>query len=135
MNVFADLQDIHNTNWWYENLDSSVPVPNNEWFTYYTRFSTRLIDFEYKRFFAFTFGENEYHLEGDDQVIDYPRGISEGALLNEAMPTIKFFSYRDDANILMKDITVALIPHDAIPEPAALGFILLIALALQRKVR
>jgi len=135
MNVFADLQDIHNTNWWYENLDSSVPVPNNEWFTYYTRFSTKLIDFEYKRFFAFTFGENEYHLEGDDQVIDYPRGISEGALLNEAMPTIKFFSYRDDANILMKDITVALIPHEAIPEPAALGFILLIALALQRKLR
>ena len=135
MNVFADLQDIHNTNWWYENLESSVPVPNNEWFAYYTRFSTKLIEYEYKRFFAFTFGENEYHLEGDDQVIDYPRGISEGALLNEAMPTIKFFSYRDDANILMKDITVALIPHDAIPEPAALGFILLIALALQRKTR
>ena len=135
MNVFADLQDIHNTNWWYENLESSAPVPNNEWFTYYTRFNCKLVDFMYKRFYAFTMGENEYHLEGEDQMVDYPRGISEEVLLNEAMPTVKFFSYRDDANILMKDITVSLVPHNAIPEPAAFAFILLIALALQRKAR
>ena len=116
-------------------MESSAPVPNNEWFTYYTRFSTKLVDYQYKRFYAFTFGDNEYHLEGSDQIIDYPNGISEKALSNEAMPTIKFWSYRDNANILMKDITVALIPHNAIPEPAAIGLFALLALAFTRKQR
>ena len=51
------------------------------------------------------------------------------------MPTIKFWSYRDNANILMKDITVALVPHDAIPEPAAIGLFALLALAFARKRR
>ena len=135
LNVFPDLPDIHNTNWWQENVESSAPVPNNEWFTYYTRFNTKLVDYEYKRFYAFTFGGNEYHLEGDDQILDYPNGISEKAFSNEAMPTIKFWSYRDNANILMKDITVALVPHDAIPEPAAIGLFALLALAFARKRR
>ena len=135
LNVFPDLPDIHNTNWWLENVESSTPVPNNEWFTYYTRFSTKLIDYEYKRFYAFTFGDNEYHLEGEDQVIDYPNGIAEKVLANEEMPTIKFWSYRDNANILLKDITVALVPHNAIPEPAILGLLALLALAFVRKQR
>ena len=135
LNVFPELPDIHNTNWWSENVESSAPVPNNEWFTYYTRFSTKLVDYEYKRFYSFTFGDNEYHLEGEDQIIDYPNGISEKALTNEAMPTIKFWSYRDNANILMKDITVALVPHNAIPEPAVFGLLALMALAFMRKQR
>ena len=135
LNVFPELPDISNTNWWIENVESSAPVPNNQWFTYYTRFSTKLIDYEYKRFFAFTFGDNEYKMEGSDQVLDYPNGISEKALSNEAMPTIKFWSYRDNANILIKDINVALVPHNAIPEPALLGLIALLALAFARKQR
>lgn len=135
LNVFPELPDISNTNWWIENMESSAPVPNNQWFTYYTRFSTKLIDYEYKRFFAFTFGDNEYHLEGSDQVLDYPNGISEKALSNEAMPTIKFWSYRDNANILLKDINVALVPHNAIPEPAVIGLLALLALAFARKQR
>ncbi|MBR5625057.1 hypothetical protein IKW72_08690 [bacterium] len=133
LNVFPELSDIQNTNWWQENAESSAPVPNNEWFAYYTRFSTKLVDYQYKRFYAFTFGGNEYHLEGSDQIIDYPNGISEKALANEAMPTIKFWSYRDNANILMKDITVALVPHDAIPEPALFGLLALIGLLLKRR--
>lgn len=135
MNVFPDLPDIQNTNWWKENIESSVPVPNNEWFTYYTRFNCQLVDFMYKRFYAFTFGENEYHLEGSDQIVDYPRGIDESVLNNEAMPTIKFWSYRDNANIFVKDINVALVPHDAIPEPAVIGLLALLALAFARKRR
>ena len=135
LNVFPELPDIQNTNWWKENVESSAPVPNNEWFTYYTRFSTKLIDYEYKRFFAFTFGDNEYKMEGSDQILDYPNGISEKALMNEAMPTIKFWSYRDNANILLKDINVALVPHNAIPEPAVIGLLALLALAFVRKQR
>ena len=135
LNVFPELPDIQNTNWWIENVESSTPVPNNEWFTYYTRFNCKLIDYEYKRFYAFTFGDNEYKMEGSDQKLDYPNGISEKALSNEAMPTIKFWSYRDNANILLKDITVALVPHNAIPEPAVLGLLALLALAFMRKQR
>ena len=135
MNVFPDLPDIQNTNWWKENIESSVPVPNNQWFTYYTRFNCQLVDFMYKRFYAFTFGENEYHLEGSDQILDYPNGISESVLNNEAMPTIKFWSYRDNANIFVKDINVALVPHNAIPEPAVIGLLALLALAFARKQR
>ena len=135
LNVFPELPDIQNTNWWLENVESSAPVPNNEWFTYYTRFNCKLIDYQYKRFYAFTFGDNEYHMEGSDQILDYPNGISEKALTNEEMPTIKFWSYRDNANILLKDITVALIPHNAIPEPALLGLLALLALAFVRKQR
>ena len=135
LNVFPELPDIQNTNWWIENVESSTPVPNNEWFTYYTRFNCKLIDYEYKRFYAFTFGDNEYKMEGSNQKLDYPNGISEKALSNEAMPTIKFWSYRDNANILLKDITVALVPHNAIPEPAVLGLLALLALAFMRKQR
>ena len=51
------------------------------------------------------------------------------------MPTIKFWSYRDNANILLKNITVALVPHNAIPEPAVLGLLALLALAFTRKQR
>ena len=133
LNVFPELPDIRNTNWWSENVESAAPVPSNEWFAYYTRFSTKLIDYQYKRFFAFTFGDNEYHLEGDDQIIDYPNGIGEKTLQNEEMPTIKFWSYRDNANILLKDITVALVPHDAIPEPAILGLLALVGLLFKRR--
>ncbi|MBR5625056.1 BACON domain-containing protein [bacterium] len=135
LNVFPELPDIQNTNWWIENVESSAPVPNNEWFTYYTRFNCKLVDYQYKRFYAFTFGDNEYHMEGSDQILDYPNGISEKALANEEMPTIKFWSYRDNANILLKDITVALVPHNAIPEPAVLGLLALLALAFARKQR
>ena len=135
LNVFPELPDIQNTNWWIENVESSTPVPNNEWFTYYTRFNCKLVDYDHKRFYAFTFGENEYHLEGDDQILSYPNGIGEKVLTNEEMPTIKFWSYRDNANILLKDITVALIPHNAVPEPALLGLFALLALAFARKQR
>ncbi|MBO7436032.1 hypothetical protein J6U76_08620 [bacterium] len=135
LNVFPELPDIQNTNWWIENVESSTPVPNNSWFTYYTRFNCKLINYEYKRFYAFTFGENEYKMEGSNGILDYPNGISEKALTNEEMPTIKFWSYRDNANIFIKDINVALVPHNAIPEPAVIGLLALLALVFARKQR
>ena len=135
MTVQTELLDITNTNWWNDNRETAEPVPNNTWFNFYERLNTKLIDFDHKTLYAYNFGENEYQMEGDNQTITYPNGISEQVLANEALPTIKFWSYRDNANVLVKDVSVALVPKGAIPEPAFLIWLALSALAFARKQR
>ena len=132
--VQIGLSDITNTEWWEEHKESAEPVDSDSWFRFYMRFSTKLIDFDHKNLFAVTFGSNEYQMEGNDSDLTYPGGISEDQLDREDLTKLKLWSYCDEADILIDNVNILLVPK-GLPEPAFFGILALIALAFARKQR
>ena len=132
--VQIGLSDITNTEWWDEHKETAEPVESESWFRFYMRFSTQLIDFDHKNLFAVTFGSNEYQMEGNDSDLTYPGGISEEQLDREDLTKLKLWSYCDDADILIDNVNILLVPK-GLPEPALFGILALLALAFVRKQR
>ena len=131
--VYINLRDITNQNWWDEQKDEAIPVESEEWFSFYMRFSTELIDYDYKQLFAVNFGLNSYLMEGEDSTLTYPSGISEEQLNREDLTKLKLWSYCDNADICLDNVNILLVPK-GVPEPALLfaGALLLVFLYRRR---
>jgi hypothetical protein len=130
--VALRLNDIENTSWWEEHAASSVPVENGAWFAFSERFNCELIDYEYKTLISVVFGENEYEMEDADSRINYPDGIDDEVLNNEYLKAFKLWCGVDNAGVCLDNFQIRLVPK-GVPEPALLGFALLLALAFARK--
>lgn len=130
--VSINLDDIENTAWWDEHAASAVPVESGAWFAFSERFNCQLIDYEYKTLISVVFGENEYEMEDADSRINYPNGIDDEVLNNEALKAFKLWCGVDNAGICLDNFQIRLVPK-GIPEPAFLSLALLLALACARK--
>ena len=129
--VYTHLEDLYDQDWWAREVETAETVPHGEWFNFYMRFNCKFVDYDHKTLLAYNFGGNEYHFEGEEGYLTYPNGIMESALAKEDLTKLKLYSYKRSADILVDDLKVLLVPK-SIPEPAFLGFLLILALLAKR---
>ena len=131
--VYTHLEDLDDQEWWAKEVETAKKVENSKWFNFYMRFNCKFVDYDHKTLLAYNFGENEYRFEGEEGYLTYPNGIASGALERENLTKLKLYSYKKSADILVDDLKVLLLPK-AVPEPAFLGLLLLVA-AFARRAR
>lgn len=129
--VYTHLEDLYDQDWWAREVETAETVPHGKWFNFYMRFNCKLVDYDHKTLLAYNFGNNEYHFEGEGGYLTYPNGIMESAFAKEDLTKLKLYSYKRSADILADDLKVLLIPK-SVPEPAFLGFLILLALLIKR---
>lgn len=132
--VYTHLEDLDDQEWWGREVETAKRVENSEWFNFYMRFNCKFVDYDHKTLLAYNFGDNEYRFEGEEGYLTYPNGIATGALERENLTKLKLYSYKKSADILVDDLKVLLLPK-AVPEPAFLGLLVLIAVLTRRTRR
>ncbi|MBQ7554874.1 hypothetical protein IJS98_00255 [bacterium] len=132
--VYTHLEDLDDQEWWGREVETAERVENSEWFNFYMRFNCKFVDYDHKTLIAYNFGNNEYRFEGEEGHLTYPNGIASGSLEREDLTKLKLYSYKKSADILVDDLRVLLLPK-AVPEPAFLGLLLLVAAFARRAKR
>lgn len=132
--VYTHLEDLDDQDWWAKEVETAKQVESGEWFNFYMRFNCKFVDYDHKTLIAYNFGDNEYRFEGEEGYLTYPNGIASGALERENLTKLKLYSYKKQADILVDDLKVLLVPK-AVPEPAFLGLLLLAAFLARRSGR
>ena len=130
--VWTALHDAEDQEWWEKVQPDSYVVESEKWFDFNLRFNCKLVDFDHKLIRSYVFGDNDYQFDEVSGQLTYPGGIRTEVLNNEALSKLKFWSYKYNADILIDDLQVSLIPV-GVPEPAFFGLALLTLLFLRRK--